>query len=87
MELSISLDVYKWWKSGNSEFQKRIKCEWASNGLELHEIQKQMIMYVVVLYFKSTVLHLLTELSSTFNIVFQIVFTLPGQPHDFAHYY
>ena len=35
----------------------------------------------------STVLHSLTGLSSTFNIVFRTVFTLPGQPYDFAYYY
>ena len=46
-----------------------------------------MTMRVIVLYFTSVVLHSLTVLYSTLNIVFRTVFTLPGQPHDFAYYY
>ena len=69
------------------KFKNKWQSEWASNVLELHEIQKQMTMCVIVLYFRSTVLHSLTELSFTFNIVFRTVFTLPGQPHDFVYYW
>ena len=69
------------------KFRNKWECKWASYVFKLRRIQEQITMCVVALYFRSTVLHSLTELSSTFNIVFRPVFTLPRQPHDFAYYY